>query len=68
MGLTSFACDLCNTVDIDTTGAGITICTKCREGEWHGYFEAVEFDPAIHECTNRSNSSDPDFDEGPSFG
>lgn len=68
MPISTFACDLCNTVDIDTTGAGVTICTKCREGQWHDYFAAETFDPKIHECTNRSNSLDPDIDEGPSFG
>ena len=68
MSLTTFCCEQCNNIDIDTTGANVTICTKCVTGQWHGLFEEVKYDPSKHTVNNRSNSDDPYEDQGPSFG
>lgn len=65
MSVVKFACDKCNTVDIDVIGDSNNICTKCRTGKWHDHFEPTKYDPKIHVVVNRSLTNESDT---PSFG
>lgn len=55
-----FACDTCNTVDLDELStlplpspSGKWLCTICFGKPWHNQFPQEQYDPEVHLVVNR---------------
>ena len=56
---TEYACAKCNTVDnreITKEPHGKDLCSYCRTGKWHGFFEQAPYDPLKDMVDNRPSN------------
>ena len=59
-----FVCYTCSTIDLIELAfpteqfpvlISKQICTQCRSGKWHNYFERETYNPETHHVVNRPN-------------